>query len=229
MKKTIHLLFTVISFIILFSSCEIEPSSTVPQEKIYTSYSVIYNENTGISTVQAEFRLGDAQGALLELTPPAQVLFEEEPLLFNPLTSSHFLEVSEKISKGNFVYTNNDGTVFENTMPFVEPIGIPNTLNQISKSQDTEIIWEGDAISENQQVAVFLGRWNSKKSPLAFVDKLQASMLSILSDNIATEDLGTTTMYLDRLHTIDHIDAPRSGGQIQSRYRAINQLIEIID
>lgn len=213
------LLFT--SF--LFTSCETEDSSDVNQDKIYADYELFYNSNTDKTQVIARFRFGNPTGTLLELTDPASVKFDGENLPFKPLYSGHFKEFSGKLEAGTFLYTNVDGTTFENILPSYESIAFPESLDTISKTNAYTLEWEGDALKEDQNVGLFIGSWVWGQDALFIQSEQGSNSIVMGTDQLANVQAGQTTFYMDRATEKDVEEGTSEGGKIRAKFRALNK------
>jgi hypothetical protein len=132
MKNRTHWkLLTATAFLIV--GCAQEPSSSVDQTKVYTSYSAFYDDTSKTLSASATFYFGGTTGTYLSLDGGSSIEFNSTPLssstdLANQVdyeNSWSNLSTSPPGSTYSFVYTNNSGTIFTNvitlpTLPVVQ-------------------------------------------------------------------------------------------------------------
>ena len=92
-----RLILVTLAIITIFSSCTIEDSADVNQAKIYADYDLRYDANTDKTRVVATFKFGGATGTNLQLSDPAQVVFNGE--IYN------FLELKNQYLKNEVFYS----------------------------------------------------------------------------------------------------------------------------
>ena len=138
-----------------FSSCEVEDSADVNQDKIYTDYELFYNSNTDKTWVVARFRFGGPTGTLLELKDPAAVTFDGELLPFNALFAGHYKEFAGRLTDGTFEYTNTMEETFVNEVPSYETIEFPSDLDTLSKSAAYSLVWDGTSLGARSTSGTF--------------------------------------------------------------------------
>lgn len=212
-----------------FTSCAVEDSADVNQDKIYTDYEVFYNSNTDKTTVLARFRFGGATGTLLQLNDPAMVTYNGEELSWNPVLSGHSKEFAGQINGGSFIYTNIDGGSFENAAPAWESIGFPNDLDTLTRSSSYDLKWDGTALGNNQRVGIFAGSW-AWGQDAAFVQLNEGSDNIILGkDQLDDLPVGQTTLYMDRTTEQAVVDGTSEGGLIRGKFRAENRVVLVVD
>lgn len=214
--------FTLLLSSLLFTSCEVENSSDVNQDKIYADYEVFYNSNTDKTQIVARFRFGGPTGTLLELTDPASVTFDGEELPFNVLFSGHVKEVSGELNGGDFLYTNVDGETFENTVPLYNEIAFPEGVDTISKSNPYELQWEGSSLGTNEFAGVFLGSWTWGQDALAIEGAEGATSITIGTNNMSNLATGNSTAILDRWTGMELNEGTSEGGRIRGKFRTTN-------
>jgi hypothetical protein len=125
-NKALHLqLLAVAAFTMV--GCAQEPSSSVDQSDIYTSYSASYDDTSKTMSAMATFTFGGDFGTYLSLDGGSSVYFNSALLLSSTdlanqvdyQNSWNGLNPNPAGSTFSFVYTNNDGTVYTN------PITLP--------------------------------------------------------------------------------------------------------
>jgi hypothetical protein len=227
MKKGIWILSVIIS-VALFS-CTGESAGDVNQDRIYTEYEQFYNSNSGVTTVVARFRFGGALGTLLELDSTDNVTFNGDVLPYNIFWGGHAKDYIGNIPPGTFVYTNLDGNVFTNTVPAFEAIAFPSDFVEISRSAAYDFQWVGSALSQKQEVGVFIGSWAWGDDTWNFTNSVGATNMVFGINSLSNLPLGTSTVYLDRATKSTSIQGTSKGGVIKGKYRAPNRVINVIN
>ncbi len=227
MKKV---LFSIMMFaVIALTSCTGESAGDVNQDRIYTEYEQFYNSNTGVTTVVARFRFGGPLGTLLELDSTDNVKFNGDVLPYNIFWGGHAKDYVGNIAPGTFVYTNLDGNVFTNTVPAFESIGFPSSFTELSRSAAYDFQWAGTALSQNQEVGVFVGSWAWGDDTWNFTNSVGATNMVFGINSLSNLPLGTSTVYLDRTTRKTNIQGTSRGGVIKGKFRAPNRVINVIN
>ena len=227
MKKGIWILSVIISAALI--SCRGESAGDVNQDRIYTEYEQFYNSNTGTTTVIARFRFGGALGTLLKLDSTDNVKFNGEVLPYNIFWGGHVKEYVGNIAPGTFVYTNLDGNVFTNSVPSFEAIDFPVNFSQLSRTSAYDFQWIGAALSQNQEVGVFVGSWAWGDNTWNFTNSGGATNMVFGINSLSNLPLGTSTVYLDRNTKSTSIQGTSKGGVIRGKFRAPNRVIMVVD
>ncbi len=232
MKRAIliNTLFAIsMSFVLAVSSCDVEDSADVNQDRIYTVYEVFYNSNSDVTWVIARFRFGGPTGTLLELNDPAAVTFNGENMPYNVAFLGHFKEFAGRVSGGEFRYTNVDEVTFTNAVPASGTVEFPDGLQSISKSSAFSLEWDGTALEENERVGLFVGSW-AWGQDAAFIQNNEGADNLVLS-RTQLENLpdGQSTFFMDRSTIIPVGQGTSEGGVMRSIYRAENINIEITE
>jgi hypothetical protein len=227
MKKGIWILSVIIS-VALFS-CTGESAGDVNQDRIYTEYEQFYNSNTGTTTVIARFRFGGPLGTLLELDSTDNVKFNGDDLPYSIFWGAHVKEYVGNIAPGTFVYTNLDGNVFTNTVPAYEAIDFPSSFTELSKSTPYDFQWVGTALSQNQEVGVYVGTWGWGDDTWNYTNSVGATNMIFGLNSLSNLTLGSATVFLDRATKSTNIHGTSKGGVIRGKYRAPNRTVNVIN
>ncbi len=213
----------------IFSSCEVEDSADVNQDKIYTDYELFYNSNSDKTWVVARFRFGGPTGTLLELKDPAAVTFDGELLPFNALFAGHYKEFAGQLAGGTFEYTNTMGETFINEVPNYEPIEFPSDLDTLSKSAAYSLAWDGTPLASDQWVDLFIGSWTWGQDALFIQNSDGASDLVLGVNQLSNLPIGNSTMFMDRSTDVEVTEGTGEGGRIRGKYRAKNIEVAIVE
>lgn len=135
-------LILFIAAIMMLSSCAREDSSSVDQDKIWTSYEMFYNANEDKTYARATFKFSNATGTHLELVNDSEVLVNDEPMTWKPLLAYYEKEYAGLVSSGEFNYTDLDGSNFVNTVNIVNSIALP-AIDSVARDAAYELTWDG--------------------------------------------------------------------------------------
>lgn len=223
--KTNMLTTILIAFIAIpFTSCEKQPSDAVDQDRIRTDYELFYDKNTDKTTAVAAFKFGQSiTGTQLELSAPAEVRFNNDLLTFNRVLGRYEKEYNGFIATGTFTYKDTKGKTLVNTVPAIKPIDFPAspTVLSISKAQEYNITWQGDALAQNEGVGVLV-------ASLVFTETtLNATRVRMTSAQLQPAAIGAHIAFMDRWTLSQLQQQTSNGGSITSKYRAKNKNVEI--
>lgn len=226
MKRLSFLSLSLITLVGLFMfSCESEPSIDVNQDKIWVEYELVYSAAEDKTTAFALFRFGNSLGTQLELSDPASVTFEGDPLLFNPILARHEIELEGLVKQGTFVYTDTEANVFTNQTPAMVSADFPASpsILPLSQSTDYELSWDGTSLGADQGVSVLVG-------PKLFVEnELNATSITLFASKLQDLPQPSYLAYLERWEELEPIEATSAGGVIRARYRAERKTAEIAE
>lgn len=215
--------------LLILSSCNKQPSDSVDQDKIYTHYEVFYNKNTDKTVAVARFRFGGATGTLLELESDAYVTYQGDTLPYNFIYSGHAKEYAGLNFGGSFEYKDNDGNTFNNTALSFDSIAFPASFDTLYKSVAYDLTWDGNALANGENVGIFIGSWTWGQDALLLQTVQGSNNIIIGTNNMNSLATGTSTAYMDRSNVSLSIDGTTEGGHITSKYRALNQTIQVLN
>ncbi len=229
----LYLMF--ISFIVglgVFTSCNKEDSNDVNQDKIWTEYSLYYNQNDDVTHAVARFRFGGPTGTLLELTDStnANVTFNGSNMPYSLAWSGHHLQFAGNITTGTFKYTNTDGNVFSNSVPsgVNNTASFPSSFDTIVKSSANTFTWVGPPLGQNESLGLFVGTWTWGKDALFFTNANGATNLVMGVNSKSNLSLGQATVYLNRTYKETNIDGTSKGGSISYTYQPLNATVQVV-
>ncbi|MCB9224730.1 MAG: hypothetical protein R2780_07290 [Crocinitomicaceae bacterium] len=204
---------------LLFISCE--PETTVPdQNKIFTSYTVIYNHSLDKTTATVDFTLDNPSNLSIDkikLTHPASIKYNAKELLFNENKRNYNKEFIGTVNS-QFDYIDYNGTRFINEAVIPEPIVINGLPDTIGITEDLFIIWEGSELQANEQILVTFENIDQNTN---FKFNAQASTNNIIPiDQGALYNLGTGNCIVTLArHIIKSVnEKPVAGGSIFTKY-----------
>lgn len=228
MKKLFGAILIAITFPLVFTACQKEDSADVNQDKIYTVYELFYNENSDKTVAICRLRFGSPTGTLLEATDPAGVTFNGDVLPYSAVYSGHAKEYAGLISSGTFAYTNVDGTVYTNTLPTMTTLSTPADFDTIIKSQANTYTWTGNALNADERVNLFVGSWTWGQDALFFATGNGTTDIVMGTNQLSNLAEGSSTLYVDRVHEVAVSQGTSEGGVIRTRYRPMNQTVQVL-
>jgi len=130
MKKD-FILFILLGLMFVALRAKRKSSDDVNQDKIWTEYQLIYDNNTKITYARAIFKFSNVAGTLLELKSPAVVKCDNDILPYNPTLGYYEKQYVTYKSTGVFKYTDLDNHTFQNTLTINDTIGFPTGMDTI--------------------------------------------------------------------------------------------------
>ncbi|MBX7050917.1 MAG: hypothetical protein K1X54_02680 [Flavobacteriales bacterium] len=203
------------------ASCTREPSASVDQDKIYTKYELIYDANTDMTTVKAEFRFGSMLGTKLELSHPASVSFNGELIPFNSTLAIYEEQIAGFISSGIFSYTDVEGHVYENQTGRIKTISFPGGSMAIDRGTDHVMPFIGNPVGSEDVVSL---KFANKVFSTSIVGSSSITIGGVQTNGI---EAGAYTASMSRTHTDVLHNATPEGGSILLTYKAHNKAIQV--
>lgn len=221
--------FILITVAVALSSCSVEDSGDVDQDRIWTRYELFYNANDDRTIAIARFRFGSQTGTLLQLNEDASVSFNGMELEYNDWYLGHTMEMAGFVDSGLFVYQDLDQLTFENTvMPF-DTIAFPEDFDTINKNQANTLFWEGNPLAPNEDVELFVGTWTWGEDALFVENSDNATEIVMGTDQLSNLATGSSTVFMERSTKTDPQEATGAGGLIVGKYKAENKNVQIIN
>ncbi|MEM9694118.1 MAG: hypothetical protein AAGA56_16335 [Myxococcota bacterium] len=145
------------------TGCASESSGAVTQDRIYSSYWLLYDAEADQTFARAQFRVGSNIGTTLVLDQGDEVTFDGRAMPFNALLDWHEAIIPGRVTSGAFTYVNTEGDSFINAViPFVEAgvsWAFPTSL-PVSSSYD--LVWDGAALGEGETVEATVARASNR-------------------------------------------------------------------
>ncbi|MBR9922116.1 MAG: hypothetical protein GYB31_14855 [Bacteroidetes bacterium] len=207
--------------LLLLSSCVREPSDSVDQDKIHTNYELFYNANEDITYARATFRFSNALGTKLELAGASIVLFDGEPLSWQPGLAYYEKKITGLQTTGTFEFEDTEGNTYTNAISLSE-MQYPADLDTIDRSSSFELIWPGDPLNESETVTLTANGENEGDAKVFFTDDQGANSIILPANKLGEIGDGPGTLFLDYRYVPLITEAPGAGGLITGRYRPVN-------
>lgn len=215
MKKPSLFFTTVLSSLLVWTSCQSEDAADVNQERIETNYHLVYDASEDETIASASFTFGST---FLKLNSPSEVLFEEDRLRETEILGivDYRKAYNGEVLSGTFAYTNNEGNTYENTITITDRIDLPASITELSISEGGVIEWIGGAVQSGETVSFHLT--NDAHFFVESVSAVNATSLVVRANAIQPELLGQCSMRIERAHKQNLEEAPDAGGNGYGQY-----------
>lgn len=225
MKPLKSILFTTcFAGLMILASCESEDVADVNQEKVETTYSLIYKAKYDETTASANFKFGSTY---LKLSSPSEVLFNDHRLQEDEVLGIvTYDKTFNGVVEGEFYYRNNDKNVYRNEL-MLSAVDLPSALKEISMSDLVLIQWIGEPVQAHETVSVHI--WNDQQNFWVGVDDINATSVQVRGADIPVELLGQSTIQIDRTFLKSLDQAPEEGGLGKSQWLSQEYSIKIVE
>lgn len=222
-----------ILFVGILSSCKKEVSKNVDQDKIWTSFTLSYDENTDLTTATAQFRFSTENGTLLELSDPSSIMLEGTEMSWVSEEALYRSEFSGFVPMVEFTWVDLNGNMFTNTVE-IHDIDFPVSIEGLHYSDSlTYFMWEGLPLDSFEKVILELdGSGNSFIQTLS-VDSLGSTAIAIDSLTLSRIAVDTTTnivgLVLRKRYDPPLQEATSKGGERVGVYRPTDRQTTLTD
>jgi hypothetical protein len=223
----------VLSFLIV--GCGKVESSDLRQEKIFTSYSAVYEEDSLRTEFEAAFSTsaGEIAENSVRLTGGSTVTLDGESMVesVSAITGYRYLArrgPMDSVGPGRndleFEYRNNNGRSYKNRIAIPEKItGSPPVEGSLSAG--FSVPWRTDSplLSSEEIVLTIISNQGSRKSYWTIKDRspsLTEGRIQVGIDAIRDIEPQRVQVKLCRHRTFANINAPTIGGSMESRFCA---------
>lgn len=220
------------SLSILFScaSNEVADSIDVNQEKIFVSYTMIYDADVhNMLQVTAQFRFGGSKGTTLILTPPSNV--KVNGLKMNQKVNSRsgaFYEYSLPLSTKNLVFqfTDTEEKLYNNKFE-INSIDLKSISSIKTNIEKMHIEWKGKKIGKNETVTVSI--FDNEGNAAQISGSVRGSKyLVIKASDLSELEPGAGEILISRSFQRKLKSAPQEGGIFSYTYKSEPKAIQII-
>jgi hypothetical protein len=215
----------VLGVAFVLASCGEIASSQLNNTQISTAYSVSYDDFTEQLEFEATFTVGGSPETYVALSGPSSITLDGVPLteetdIFNQVTYtySYTADPAEVAATHVFVYTDNDGQVFTNTvtLPLDVAINVAPAAS-ISISHNFTLGWvSSDPLQETDAVVATISAGNETNEATESDDGTGSESGSVLFTPQQLEPLGSGSFRLVacRNQNLPVQEAPEVGGSI---------------
>jgi len=227
MKKRLSSIFCLLlgaGMTFLFS-CGSESSEDVAQDRIYTFYRLIYDATTNTTTAEARFTFGSLTGTRLTLSNNSNVTCNGQPMTQTTELINQTLyqaEFTGNVTNGEFIWVDNDGNTFTNTLTIPESIDYPNGLTEIDRSVSFDLTWQGAAVAPSEDVRCIINDVH------IFTQAINnATTVSLPTSRLQNIGAGTANFDLNRVRNIQLTERTDAGGLAEGVYKAGEKAITL--
>lgn len=224
LKKNI--LYSYLLGLIILTSTSCEPEVIVPdQGKIFTSYSMIYNESLNKTTAKASFNQNTGSSQLQELTNPANVLYKDDLLLFNS-SENHYRKEFIGLQEGNFSYTDLDENNYINSTNMVSMVEFVDIPDSISVNDNLNLLIDGPPLLSNEELVFSFESLSSDVILFFTSETLSTATLVIDNQDLQGLGVGKVKMVIGRKSITNPISSsPEAGGELVIQYEIEDTIV----
>ncbi|HKK09598.1 MAG TPA: hypothetical protein VJ939_02120 [Bacteroidales bacterium] len=226
MKKLLILFVSLVTL----SSC-LKDKSKVAPENIFLELNAQYVAAAEETYVRAVFHKDKINGQIVELDGDGQILVNGQKMVItNPLIGGYNHVFDGYVDSLMVSYSDRDGNVYDNyvDMELAPYISVPSSLDSINIQQDYNLVWNGPAITlENERVILEYGDSGSN-SYSAITDEVDGTSILIPSRDLMSFGEGEINMFLTRSVDLDLENAPPKGGTLSIDYSSGREKVELI-
>lgn len=209
---------------IFLVSCAREDSDSVDQDKIFTEYSIFYNENQDITYARAKFKFSNVSGTALELSDSSSVTFNGTELAWKPGLAYYEYEIAGRLDSGTFVWTDTEGTSYTNSFGLHE-VNYPTNFDTVSTQASYTFAWLGDAIMDNESIALIMDGLYENDLKIFSENGVGATSMVLGVNHLSDIAVGEASCFLDRYYNPAIQEAPSAGGLLTGHYRPTNKTV----
>jgi len=148
---------------------------------------------------------------------------------YNAFWFGHFKEYTGRLTTGTFTYKDISGTQFVNTLPGVDTVAFPTSLDTLTKSQAYDMQWGGSPILADESVGIFIGSWTWGQDAAYLQTNDAANNVIFGTGQLSTLPVGPSTLYMDRAMTKTLAQKTTVGGTITAKYRARTKVVQVVN
>ncbi|HWN68838.1 MAG TPA: hypothetical protein VNM90_14470 [Haliangium sp.] len=201
------------------AGCQSEASSDVNQDRIYTSYWVVYDAETDQTFARAQFRFGSGIGTTLELSDGAEVTFNGEVMPFNALLDWHEAIFAGRVEKGLFEYIDVAGNVYVNEVPVIDDAALGDVPDTLSADSSFSLVWEGTPLGSDEMIEILLAHDANRFDFARWEQRGVGTSSIVLSrDGLISVEPGNAVLQLRRWHDYKPAEAPEAGGKLTTTF-----------
>ncbi len=223
-----HLMVALATFGTLFTACESEESASVDQNKIYTTYELLYDQNTDKTYARAQFRFGNALGTVLQLSAPAEVRFNDDALDYKPVLAYYEKEYAGKVTSGTFTYEGTDGVSYSNSVSGLPMIDFPGNFTSVTRNQANDFTWTGTPLAAREEVFLFIRNTTTTNVQTFYTNAVGATKMVLSAEklnNLAPGVAAEADLYRDRIDSLSQKTS--AGGYLKLNYRTKKKTITV--
>ncbi|MEM9071206.1 MAG: hypothetical protein AAGE52_22030 [Myxococcota bacterium] len=204
------------------TGCASEDSANVQQDRIHTSYWLLYDAQNDTTFARAQFRLGSGVGTTLVLSDGAQVAYGARSMGFNELLDWHETTLAGFDDAQVFSYADLDGSTFVNAFPAITPSELPTSFPAtVARGTALEVEWEGPPLADGELMAAVAAHDANRLDFVRWETRERGATSIVLSaDGWNRLPPGATVLTLRRWFEGTAEEASSVGGVIRTTYQS---------
>lgn len=219
--KFFALLFISLFFLL---SCN-KDTSKIDQDKIFQSYEMTYDEDNGQTSFYASFHKENAEGKVLPLGKNSTITINGEPM--NRLKKTYGKTFEGQLTSGTFVFTDEDGKTYTNTIMPAQPIS-NGTQTHVNSGVNTYWHFDGAPIGSGEAVTVYIYSYADEGgSSVSKSTEAGATSVLLRVADMSTLVSGQGILSIKRSVTFTNGNWTNAGGKKVSNYIPTTQQITI--
>jgi hypothetical protein len=228
MKRTITLSIALIG-VLFFTSCKREESMHVDQNRIYTSYSHIYDAQKNQSEMTATFRLDHESGKRLQLTYPSRVDFNGETMAYRSVAGFYQTKITGTSHGGTFNFHDVESKTYSNQVVSASSVELPFGLTSINKNGNFFLPWQGQALQSGETIRVTIKGSEQSTKRTFTVTQPGANHIILDQHQLSGLAAGNAEIQIEREVSNFLTNSTLAGGRITSKYISRKAYITITD
>ena len=197
------------------------------QDKIFTHYQLMYDQNTDVTTALATFRFSNLNGTRLMLSDPSTVTVDGNEMQWSSEEGNYQKEFSGFKPSAVFNWIDLDGNSFTNTANIVD-IDFPSDLADTLQHSDSisYFMWDGGApLDSFETVFLTIDGEGDSDARVFSVDTIGATTITIDSVKLSQIDSGVVTLILQKQFSPQLTESNSAGGLLIGTYRPTDRSI----
>ena len=223
MRKALIILFVFAGL----TACKKEVTDKVDQDKIFTHYQLVYNENTDVTTALATFRFSNLNGTRLMLSEPSSITVESDEMQWSEENGNYQKEFTGLKPTALFNWVDLDGNSFSNTAT-IRDIDFPTNLVDTLQHEDsiTYFMWAGATPLDSFETTILEIDGEGETDRRVFsIDTVGATTITIDSITLSQIDSGVVNLILKKLYSPELVEGTSKGGLIVGSYQPTDKTI----
>lgn len=211
--------------LIVLMACN-KKSSKVDQANVFQRYEMTYSPDENRTTFSAQFSKKKENGRLLKLDGTSSVTVNGQPMDYGGV--SYNLKFDGLVDTGVFVYTDNDGNSYTNSVTSVSEISNGSVFN-ITKSY-APIDWWFDGIpnQEGEELLVeIVSQGSDRTYSRSNTTETGATSITITRNDLENLELGYAYATTIRRRTIETGNFSAAGGVIISSRNSVSTTVNV--
>ena len=220
-------LFLLLGLVGFLASCNTVDSDEVKPEEIYQSYMYEFDAQLNKTKAHAAFQIGSNTGKYIQLTEPASIRVNEKDYdEYNNFGMYHYHFRFNSKQDATFVFTDNDGKSFSNTIEkeSLNGIGFEGEISY-EKGMDLFINFSGLPVQDRESVYVYL--WNELTNATHYQTTKGETSITIPASKLRDFDGSMVNITLHREIKYSLENTTTAGGELEFLFSSAKKQIQM--